>query len=122
MKKFTVAELYLIKICCEKGEATAREIWEQSLKDRERSYMTIKTLLDRMVEKGFLTRRKIGPVGLYTPTITGPQVISGAIDDFVKNVLDDTVSPLFTYYIKTKKMNRDEMSELKKMIDEAEED
>ena len=100
MKKITEQELYLINILWEKGESSTKVIYEESLKDRKRSYQTVKTLLDRMVVREFLDKRKFGPIWLYTPRVSKSLIASRAVKDLVENVLDDKVFPIFTYLIK----------------------
>jgi predicted transcriptional regulator len=121
MNKITSKELELLKICIEKERASAREIYEESLKERKRSYTTIKTLLDRMVDRGFLRRQMDGNAYIYTPTVTESQAVGKAIDEFVKSMLGNTVFPLFSYFAQKKKMKKEDLEEIRKLIDKAEE-
>ncbi|MFC1573965.1 BlaI/MecI/CopY family transcriptional regulator, partial [Candidatus Latescibacterota bacterium] len=57
-------EWSLMNICWKKGKVSAREIYEETLKEKQRGYQTVKTMLDRMVGKGFLEREKFGPIWL----------------------------------------------------------
>jgi len=120
-KRITAIELELLKIVLDKGEASAREVYDESLKTRKRSYNTVKTLLDRMVERQFLNRRKDGIICIYRPKVTESQAVGRAIDDFVKNMLGGTFLPLFTYFVKKKKIKEKELVELKQLIEEASE-
>jgi predicted transcriptional regulator len=120
-KRITAIELELLKIVLDKGEASAREVYDESLKERKRSYNTVKTLLDRMVERQFLNRRKDGIICIYKPKVTESQAVGRAIDDFVKNMLGGTFLPLFTYFVKKKKIKEKELNELKQLIEEARE-
>ncbi len=121
MNKISSTELVLLKICLEKGEASAREVYEETLKERKRSYTTIKSLLDRMVTRDFLRCRKDGVVCIYSPTVTESQAVGKAIDEFAKSILGGTITPLFTYFAKSKKIKPEELEQLKKLIDEKEE-
>jgi predicted transcriptional regulator len=96
-------------------------VYDESLKERKRSYNTVKTLLDRMVERQFLNRRKDGIICIYKPKVTESQAVGRAIDDFVKNMLGGTFLPLFTYFVKKKKIKEKELNELKQLIEEARE-
>ena len=120
MSKMTGNELELIKIIWEKGEVTAREIHVESLKFKQREYNTINTILTRMVEKGLITRRKIGPVYLYSPKKNKKKHILELINNFVENVLDGHVAPIFKYMVENAKISREELQELKKIINEIE--
>jgi len=120
-KRITAIELELLKIVLSKGEASARVVYDESLKERKRSYNTVKTLLDRMVERQFLNRKKDGIVCIYRSKVTEAQAVSRAIDDFVKNMLGGSFLPLFTYFVKKKKIKEKELNELKQLIADVQE-
>lgn len=88
-------EWSIMKICWEKGKTTAKTIYEESLKEKRREYSTISTMLERMVNKGYLRKEKFGPIWLYEPAQKKSNVIARAIDSFVDTVLDNTMLPLF---------------------------
>ena len=39
----------IMRICWEKGQSTARVIYDETLKEKKRSYQAVKTMLDRLV-------------------------------------------------------------------------
>ena len=119
VKKITATQLSLMKICWDKGEASAREIYEESLKDKHRSYQTIKTLLDRMVDKGYLVRKKHGHIWKYSAKIKEKTMMGSAIDDFVKNMLGNSFTPLLSYFADKKKLKKDDIAALKDLISKA---
>ena len=55
----SVVEWQYMKICWRKGKSTAKEIHKEYLKNEKHSYMTTKTILDRLVEKDFIKREKL---------------------------------------------------------------
>ena len=122
MHKITKREMELLKICWEKDETTTRDIYEESLKEKKRSFNAVKTILDRMVVKGILKRRMLGHTALYTIATPKKNFIEKLIDDFVTNVLNGNMVPFFIHFVKKKKMTREQMQELKKIVDEMDED
>lgn len=115
-------EWLLMKICWLKGQSSARDIYEETLKQKKRGYQTVKTMLDRLVGKGYLEREKFGPIWLYKPTVPRSKVIAHEIDTFVNTVLDNTFAPLFVHLAGKEKLSREEIKALKKLIEEYEED
>ena len=115
-KSLSRTEWSIMKICWEKGESTARMIYEESLKEKKRGYQSVKTMLDRLVLKGYLSRSMFGPIWLYKPVESRKKVLSKAIESFIDNVLDNTFAPLLTHFAKKKKLNPDEIEALKKII------
>ena len=115
-------EWSLMKICWLKGQSSARDIYEETLKQKKRGYQTVKTMLDRLVGKGYLEREKFGPIWLYKPVVPRSKVIAREIDTFVNTVLDNTFAPLFVHLAGKEKLSREEIETLKKLIEEHEED
>lgn len=114
-------EWMLMNICWKKGKVSARDIYEETLNEKKRGYQTVKTMLDRMVAKGYLEREKFGPIWLYKPAVQRSQVITGEINTFVGTVLDHTFAPLFAHFAENENLSRDEIEALKKLIDDYEE-
>ena len=109
-------EWALMKICWEKGEVPARVIYDESLKSKKREYQTIKTMLDRLVDKGYLTSRRFGPMLLFKPAVSRARILTKAIDSFVDTVLDNTLAPLFTHFVKNEKLDPEELDALEELI------
>ena len=121
-KSLSTTEWSLMKICWKKGKSSGRQIYEESLKEKKRVYQAVKTMLDRLVIKGYLEREKFGPIWLYKPAVPRSKVIAREIDTFVNTVLDNTFAPLFVHLAGKEKLSREEIEALKKLIEEHEED
>ncbi len=119
-KDLSKAEWSLMKICWKKGKASAREIYNESLHDKKRSYQTISTLLERIVKKGFLTKEKYGPIWIYKPALSQTKALSHEISTFITTILDESVGPLFVNFVKNKKLSREEIEEIKQIIRDKE--
>ena len=109
-------EWSIMKICWEKGKTTARTIYEESLKEKRREYSTISTMLERLVNKGYLRKEKFGPIWLYEPAKTKSNVIARAIDSFVDTVLDNTMLPLFNHLFQKERLSQKDFETLEELI------
>lgn len=114
-------EWAVMKVCWEKGKSTARIIFEELLKTRNIKYQTVKTTLDRLVQKEFLSGEKFGPLCLFTPKVSEKSLTSKAVEKFAQVVFGDSISPVFMHLLKKKKYSH-EIEELKKMINDIEEE
>lgn len=47
---------------------TVRQVWERLCRSRDLAYTTVMTVMNRLVAKGTLTRRRDGSVFRYSPT------------------------------------------------------
>jgi BlaI family penicillinase repressor len=73
--------------------ATAREVTEALVKRRGWAYSTVKTLLDRMVEKGLVDARQVGNVWEYTPAMQRQKAQRWAWRRFVDVAFGGAVAP-----------------------------
>ena len=110
-------EWKIMNLCWSLDSATARQVYEASLVREKREYRTVKTLLDRIVKKGYLEVRKLGPLCIYTPGVTKRQALRAAIDEFVDIVLDRSLAPLFVHLADREELDEDELEGLKQLID-----
>ena len=76
---------------------------------------TVKTLLRRLVEKGFLTYSQVGNSFLYRPGAAAAQVAVRRGRRPSANALDGTVGPLLAYMVKRSKLSPDELSQLREL-------
>lgn len=103
--------------CWRLGQCTARQVWEKTLDERERDYQTVKTLLDRMVVKGYLEMEKLGPLCLFTPKVSRKEATSVAIRDFIDIVLDHSLDPLVAHLTDQRELSEDDLAALRSVLD-----
>ena len=120
LPELSKAEWLVMKVCWERKSSTAREVHEASAGQREWGYQTVKTMLDRLVEKGYLRRDKVGPISVFTPAVPRMKALRRAIDGFVDTVLGNQLAPLFTHLAGGEKLSEDELAALKKLMEENE--
>jgi BlaI family transcriptional regulator, penicillinase repressor len=121
MRKLSPAEWKVMNLCWKLRKATARQIYEASLKDQERDYQTVKTLLDRIAAKGYLKVEKLGPLCIFSPVISRASAVAGAVEDFIETVLDNSVAPLYQHLAKSEKIDEQELEAIRDLLRKAEE-
>jgi len=67
------------------GEATVREIRDRLAERLPRAYTTIMTIMDRLAQKGVVTRRKAGRAYIYRPNLTAEAARAQALGQVVQN-------------------------------------
>jgi BlaI family transcriptional regulator, penicillinase repressor len=65
------------------GESTVREIHRQLAAARPRAYTTVMTIMDRLAQKGVVTRRKVGRAYRYQPNLSVDQARMNAVEKIV---------------------------------------
>ncbi len=106
-----------MKICWDKGKSSAKVIYVESLKDKKRNYVTVKTTLDRLVQKGFLERELFGPIWLYTPIVTEDSAVSRVVDDFASVISKKSIVSVVMCMV-DKIKSKEDLKELKKLIND----
>jgi predicted transcriptional regulator len=109
-----------MKQCWRLEKATARQVHEASLADRKREYATVKTLLDRIVAKGYLVVEKVGPVKVYRPSVSRERAVRSAIAEFVDNVLDSSIAPLYLHLSMRDDLSAQEIAFFRRQLDKLE--
>ena len=122
LPELTKAEWSIMKCCWRKGQCTARDVYEEMLKQKAWRYQTVKTMLDRLVQKGYVKVSKIGPICLFDPAVSQTRVMGRALDSFAGMVLDGALAPIFAHLAKGKKLSVEDIESLKKLVEQQEED
>ena len=84
-------------------------------------YTTMQTRLNRLVEKGFAKRSSERPA-VYSPRVAREAVQAGHLDEVLTQLTDGSVVPLVAHLMRDRKIDRDELAELRRLVEEAERD
>jgi predicted transcriptional regulator len=78
-------------------EANVRSVQEIVAQQRPLAYTTIMTVLDRLVRKGKLTRRKVGRSFVYAPSQTRDFLRRAALRELVDGYFDGSEAQLIAF-------------------------
>ena len=115
-------EWEIMKICWKKGKTSIREVYNELGDEEKRSYQTIRTMMERLVEKKFLEREMYGPIVHYSPKVAKKSVMSHAINSFLHTVVDNAIAPVLLHVMKNRGDYIFEIDELKQIIKNMEKD
>jgi BlaI family transcriptional regulator, penicillinase repressor len=118
---FTELELEFMKIIWEKGAANTEDI-QKALGDkgRELSDGAIRRIFAILMDKGHLTRKKIGRNFVYFAKVEKEQAGKKMVLDLLTRAFSDSVSLMVTTILNSRDIKKDELEELKKLIAEHE--
>lgn len=108
----------LLEALWSRGHATARQVAESVHASRGWAYSTVKTMLDRMVEKGLVRARQVGNVWEYTPAVEPREARRGAWARFVGSAFGGAVAPALEFIASEAKLSRKEREALLAMLRE----
>jgi BlaI family transcriptional regulator, penicillinase repressor len=113
------SEWKVMKIVWEQKSCAARDVYQKAGSEQGWAPTTVKTILRRLVVKGYLTTTQIGNSFLYRPVRPAMKALLNAADTLLENALDGTVGPLLAHMVKRGNLSAAELAELKSLLDQA---
>jgi BlaI family penicillinase repressor len=111
-------ELEVMKILWDRGRSSVLQVSEQLSRQKGYARTTILTILQRLLKKGFLKRKKEDGVYRYEPTQKRQQVMGRLLNQFIDRVFDGSSTSL-VQQLTGAKMSDEEMDQIKAIIDKA---
>ena len=84
------------------------------------SYATVKTLINRLLKKGYLVFEKTGRRYLYSASITKSEYLQHENSQFLERMYAGSFSNLIASFCGQEKINKDELEEIKAIIEQLE--
>jgi len=103
------------KLCADNKDFIVSELIEQ-LRGNKWSVSTVKTMLDRLVEKGVLTSIVRGHTCFYRAAVEREKVARENIAVFLDSVLDDALGPLVAYLANRKQLSEKDILTLERLL------
>ncbi len=118
--KLTSGELDLMDLLWRHERLTLAEAHEAYGASRI-GYTTMQTRLNRLVDKGLAVRSTDRPAA-YSAAVERKDVQAGHLDELLHRLADGSVVPLVAHLVRDRKIDRDELTELKRLVRQAERD
>ena len=113
----TDAEWKIMRLLWEKSPLPAYDL-SQALADKEDWHSnTVKTLLARLTRKKALGTRKYKNLFLYFPLISEEECIQAESDNLLDRLFDGAVAPLLVHFARRKKLTKEDLNQLRKILD-----
>jgi len=90
-------ELACLRALWTLGEGSVRAVQEEVARTRPLAYTTIMTVLDRLVRKGKLARRKVGRAFIYSPEASRDTMRRAAVRELVNGFFDGSEAGLLEF-------------------------
>ena len=117
------AELELLQFVHDRHPVTVRDAADHLAASRGIVRTTVLNMMSRLVQKGFLSRKRIGGIYHYAPRIPQQNLLKNLIRSFVHDTLGGSVSPFVAYLAQEAKdgaVSPEELAELKKLVNDLE--
>jgi BlaI family penicillinase repressor len=122
IQKISDAELEIMKVVWANGEKPtffAYLIDELATRGKPWQKNTLITLLNRLVNKGFLKAKKIGRCNEYTPLVSEMEYQTTQTRNFLNKIYEGNVKGLVSNLISGDLLTDEEYEELKKMLEKG---
>jgi BlaI family transcriptional regulator, penicillinase repressor len=102
-------------------ELSAPELFERIGDERGVAYSTVKTIIDRLEEKGAIERvANRGRTIFYTASIKRERVRKPLVRSFLRRLFGNDLRPLFAQLLHDEKLSEDELDYLRRLVAETE--
>lgn len=114
--QLTKAELHLMNILWDKGNATVQQI-QDLLEEPKPAYTTTLTVMQILTKKGIVDFDRVGKAYVYKPVLSREDYIGGFMNDACDNVFGGSMKSFFSFFAKSEKISREELAEILKEMD-----
>lgn len=108
----TKPELAILKLLWRRKALSAREITDDVAPEFNWTYSTMRTVIERMCEKGLLKKKAADGVNVYSAAIGKVALLTRMIRDFSDRVLELDAAPSAVMFADSKLLTKDEIEEL----------
>ena len=114
--ELTEGEWAILKAVWNKQPCAAPTVQEALEKQKGWAYSTVKTMMDRMADKGLLKTERIRNLILYRSAITRTQAQNGEIMRTIKRAFNGALTPMMQFLLDNKRLSEKQLRELETMI------
>jgi predicted transcriptional regulator len=120
----TDAELGILRVLWERGPSTVREVHDVLHKDEAggSGYTTVLKLMQIMTDKGLVERDESQRAHVYKARATQQKTQRQLVTDLVERAFGGSPAQLALQALSTKKTSREELAELRRLLDSLEEE
>jgi len=98
---------------------TARDIRESLYTGSKKAqHGTVQRLLQRLEDKGYVQRDRHLSVHFFSASVSREEYASGQLESLAARLTDGSLAPLVTHLVEHKRISRDEIERLRRVLDE----
>jgi len=116
--KLSKSEWQIMNALWQKNPATARELMDKLPSGVKWAYTTVKTMLNRLVEKKVLAEHKQGNTSLYKPLITQRKARLNAFKSLLDQAFNGATGPLVHFLIEEQTLSDKQKQEILNVLQE----
>ena len=111
------AETEILRLVWQLDKATVQQVCDKLPGKRKITYATVQTMLRRLEKKGYIKHHIQGKAHVFFAAVKSEEVIKRSVGDFLDRLFGGDPVPLMQYLAEHGKINADDITRLKKLID-----
>ena len=116
----TDAELEILKVLWRRGPSTVREVFETLGESKTTGYTTVLKTMQIMADKGLVVRDESERAHRYEPAAPEDETQRRLVGDLLRKAFDGSAKKLVMQALSTERASAEELSEIRRMLDELE--
>jgi predicted transcriptional regulator len=116
------AEAVVMQVLWERHPLGADEVVAVLAERSDWAEPTIKTLLNRLLNKGAVRAAKQGRRYLYSPVLQQAQWVAQQSEGLLERLFGGRVAPLVAHFSERGKLSREDIAELKRLVSELDDE
>jgi predicted transcriptional regulator len=113
----TKVEWELMNVIWRRKNATVSDVHGHFLEKKRWSYTTVKTMMERLVRKGYLASDDSKVAHVYTAAVPRASAVKKVLAETLDRILDDSLSPLVVYASRRRNLSEKELLTLKALLE-----
>lgn len=118
LPKPTASELEILRVLWARGPSTVREVHEALSESKSMGYTTVLKLLQIMTAKGTVRRNEEQRAHVYEACLPAEETKRQLAGDVLQRVFEGSASQLMMHVLSGRRTSREEMEELRRLVDE----
>lgn len=120
--KISEAEWQILKIIWNKPNITSTQIIKELENKEDWKASTIKSLINRLLNKDAISFEKSGKEYLYYAIIAEDECVIKESKSFLNRVFDGSINSMLLNFVKSEKLSQSEIEELKNILNDKEDE
>src|ERR1700720_4002405 len=120
LQKPTASELEILRVLWTRGPSTVREVHESLREQKALGYTTVLKLLQIMTAKGTVRRNEDQRAHVYEACLPATETKRQLAGDVLQRVFEGSASELMMHALAGRRASREEIDELRRLLDEHE--
>jgi predicted transcriptional regulator len=117
-KEITETEFAILEVLWNRGAAAVRQIVEELYEEHTQSlHASVRSLLDRLAAKGYVTSERLGSIHLFSAVISREKYVDQQLRQLADTHFDGSMVPMLLSMVEHVRLSRKDRDEIRRIIE-----